>query len=115
METVAASTVSGLPPTRNPQRVPNLPRWAAAAKPPSPHALVDAELLSRYVAGERAAARPLHAHYYPVAAAFLRKLGVRAEEIEDACQEVFLQFFRYLSSFRGDAELTSWLYRLCVT
>ena len=76
---------------------------------------LDAELVHRCVAGEAGAARLLHAQYYPAAAAFLRKLGTRPEEIEDACQEVFLQFFRYLARFRGDAELKTWLYRLCVT
>jgi RNA polymerase sigma-70 factor (ECF subfamily) len=76
---------------------------------------LDAELVHRCVAGEAGAARLLHAQYYPAAAAFLRKLGTRPEEIEDACQEVFLQFFRYLPSFRGEAEIKTWLYRLCVT
>lgn len=81
-----------------------------------PHpADLHASLIGRCVAGEAAAARLLHAQLYPVAAAFLRKLGTRAEELEDACQEVFLQFFRYLASFRGEAEIKTWLYRLCVT
>jgi RNA polymerase sigma-70 factor, ECF subfamily len=80
-----------------------------------PRCALDADLVQRCVVGERAAARALHARYYPVAAAFLRKLGTRPEEIEDAGQEVFLQFFRYLASFRGEAQLKTWLYRLCVT
>jgi RNA polymerase sigma-70 factor, ECF subfamily len=80
-----------------------------------PRCTLDAELVQRCVIGERSAARALHVRYYPVAAAFLRKLGTRPEEMEDACQEVFLQFFRYLASFRGEAQLKTWLYRLCVT
>jgi RNA polymerase sigma-70 factor (ECF subfamily) len=67
------------------------------------------------VSGERAAWRQLHRQYHPVAAAFLRKLGVRETDLEDACQEVFLQMFRYLSTFRGESELETWLYRLCIT
>ena len=35
-----------------------------------------------------------------MAAAFLRKLGVQDEAMEDACQEVFLQLFRYLQPWR---------------
>jgi RNA polymerase sigma-70 factor (ECF subfamily) len=35
--------------------------------------------------------------------------------MDDACQEVFLQFFRYLARFRAEAELKTWLFRLCVT
>jgi RNA polymerase sigma-70 factor (ECF subfamily) len=76
---------------------------------------LDAELIDRSLAGDRAAIRALHQHYYRIASSFLRKLGTRPGEIEDACQEVFLQFFRYLPSFRGQAEVKTWLYKLCVT
>jgi RNA polymerase sigma-70 factor (ECF subfamily) len=76
---------------------------------------VEIELVRRCLAGERAAAHELHQRYYAAASAFLRKLGTRSEEMEDACQEVFLQFFRYLPSFRGDAQLKTWLFRLCIT
>ncbi|MET0410652.1 MAG: RNA polymerase sigma factor [Polyangiaceae bacterium] len=67
------------------------------------------------VAGDAAAWRALHRQYYPVAAAFLRKLGVTPAELEDACQDVFLQLFRYLPGFRGESEFETWLYRLCLT
>jgi RNA polymerase sigma-70 factor, ECF subfamily len=76
---------------------------------------LDAELVQRSVAGDHGAARELHRSYLRVAAAFLRSLGVRSEESEDACQEVFLQFFRYLPSFRGESEIRTWLFRLCVS
>jgi len=65
--------------------------------------------------GDEAAWRGLHRRYYPVAASFLRKLGVREPELDDACQDVFIQMFRYLPRFRGEADLKTWLYRLCVT
>jgi RNA polymerase sigma-70 factor, ECF subfamily len=71
--------------------------------------------LLRCVDGNHAAWRQLHRHYYPVAAAFLRKLGVQERDLDDACQEVFLQMFRYLPSFRGEADPKTWLYRLCIT
>jgi RNA polymerase sigma-70 factor (ECF subfamily) len=67
------------------------------------------------VEGDRSAWRQLHRQYYPVAAAFLRKLGVQERDLDDACQEVFLQMFRYLSRFRGEADPKTWLYRLCIT
>jgi RNA polymerase sigma-70 factor (ECF subfamily) len=35
--------------------------------------------------------------------------------MEDACQEVFLQFFRYLPSFRGESQIKTWLFRLCIS
>src|SRR6185503_20865190 len=79
-----------------------------ASAEPAVHAL-------RCVDGDRSAWRQLHRRYYPVASAFLRKLGVDEREREDACQEVFLQMFRYLSRFRGEADPKTWLYRLCIT
>lgn len=88
---------------------------AAGTVPDLPRHFPDRDLVHQYLAGTRGAARALHARYYPAASAFLSKLGTRSDELEDACQEVFLQFFRYLGSFRGDAELKTWLYRICVT
>src|ERR1022692_4842280 len=75
----------------------------------------DDALVPRCVAGEDDAWRIFHHHHHPIAVAFLRKLGVREPELEDACQEVFLQAHRYLPKFRGEAEVKTWFYRLCVT
>jgi RNA polymerase sigma-70 factor (ECF subfamily) len=85
-----------------------------AALPAAPRA-PDRDLIAACVGGDRDAARELHVRYHAVASAFLRKLGTGPGELEDACQEVFLRFFRYLPSFRGEAELQTWLYRLCIT
>jgi len=75
----------------------------------------DDTLVERCQAGERMAWRQLHRKYYPIIAAFLRRLGVNRRELEDACQDVFLRMFRFLPSFRGEADLKTWLYRLCST
>jgi RNA polymerase sigma-70 factor (ECF subfamily) len=75
----------------------------------------DAELIQRSVRGDERAARDLHRAYAPIATAFLRKLGIRRDEIDDARQEEVLQFFRYLAGFRAEAELKTWLFRLCVS
>jgi RNA polymerase sigma-70 factor, ECF subfamily len=72
-------------------------------------------LVGRCLSGETRAWRDLHRTYFPVTAAFLRKLGVKEAELEDACQDVFVRLYRYLPSFRGGAELKTWLYRLCAT
>jgi len=76
---------------------------------------VDATLLDACLAGDAGAWRELHRACYPRAAAFLRKLGVEDLELDDAVQEVFVQLFRYLPRFRREAELSTWLYRLCIT
>lgn len=75
----------------------------------------ESPLLLGCVEGNREAWRSLHVQYYPVTIAFLRKLGIRELDLEDAAQEVFLQMHRYLPRFRGNAELKTWLYRLCIT
>jgi RNA polymerase sigma-70 factor (ECF subfamily) len=81
---------------------------------PAPR-LTDRDLIASFVGGDDEAARELHVRYHGAASAFLRKLGTRDGELDDACQDVFLRFFRYLPSFRGEAELKTWLYRLCIT
>ncbi|HKO46431.1 MAG TPA: RNA polymerase sigma factor [Polyangiaceae bacterium] len=75
----------------------------------------ESPLLRECVLGNHEAWRSLHFHYYPVTVAFLRKLGVSELDLEDASQEVFLQMHRYLPRFRGNAQLKTWLYRLCIT
>ena len=78
-------------------------------------ASLEARLVDDCADGDAAAWRRLHRRYYPIAGAFLRKLGVRDRDIEDAAQEVFLQVHKYLPSFRRESELSTWLYRLCIT
>jgi len=48
-----------------------------------------------------------------VFALVLRMLNNRAEA-EDLTQEVFITVFRSIDSFRGDARLSTWLYRVAV-
>jgi RNA polymerase sigma-70 factor (ECF subfamily) len=86
----------------------------AAAKPSSVTQIEDS-LVHNCVTGDADAWRALHRRYYPVAMAFLRKLGTRDSDAEDACQDVFVELFRYLPTFRGQADLKTWLYRLCTT
>jgi RNA polymerase sigma-70 factor (ECF subfamily) len=73
------------------------------------------DLIDRCVAGDRRAWRELHGHYRPRALAFLRRLGVGEREAEDACQEVFLQIFRYLDRFERRADFSTWLFKLCIS
>jgi RNA polymerase sigma-70 factor (ECF subfamily) len=75
----------------------------------------DDALIPRVAAGEVAAWRTFHRHHFPIVTRFLRKLGVGQPDIEDACQEVFMQVHRYLPRFRGEALIKTWLYRLCIT
>jgi RNA polymerase sigma factor (sigma-70 family) len=38
-----------------------------------------------------------------------------SQEAEDAAQEVFIEVFRSVGNFRGDASLSTWIYRIAVT
>jgi RNA polymerase sigma factor (sigma-70 family) len=76
---------------------------------------IDSRLLDDCIQGDESAWRHLHRSCYPRAAAFLRKLGVRELDLEDTAQDVFVQLFRYLPSFRREAELSTWLYRICIS
>jgi RNA polymerase sigma-70 factor (ECF subfamily) len=46
--------------------------------------------------------------------ALLCRLTEDREEARDLAQETFLQAFRSIASFRGDADLRTWLYRIAV-
>ncbi len=72
-------------------------------------------LVARCVAGEPAAWRSLHRQYHRTAMSVLRRLGVGATQIEDCCQDVFIDVFRYLPRFRHEADFRTWLYRLCIS
>jgi len=74
----------------------------------------EAELIRRCRADERAAQDELyHRFRRQVAGNLYRVLGDRSD-LEDLVQEVFVIAFRGLDRFRGDARLSTWLYRICV-
>src|SRR5262245_48374589 len=75
----------------------------------------DPDLLDLCLAGDRDAWRALHAQFRPQALGFLLRLGVAPREAEDACQEIFLQVFRYLDRFQRRADFRTWLYKLCIS
>lgn len=82
--------------------------------PPGAGMADEADLIRRCRAGERAAFdRFYQDHRRMVAANLFRVLGDRSE-IDDLTQEVFVIAFRGMDRFRGDAKLSTWLYRICV-
>jgi RNA polymerase sigma-70 factor (ECF subfamily) len=73
------------------------------------------EFLDQCVEGDRKAWRSLHEAYFPVVFGFLRAMGLRDADLEDGCQEVFVEVFRSLGGFEARSDFRTWLYRLCVT
>src|SRR5947207_8334747 len=44
----------------------------------------------------------------------LQRFGVRTADLDDVLQEVFVVVHKKLPSFRGDAQMTTWLYGICL-
>lgn len=80
--------------------------------PPSPGKLSDAELVARCCAGDRSAWRSLYERHASQVYRFLSAMGIRDSDREDACQDVFIAVYRSLPSFRGDSQLSTWIYRI---
>ncbi len=75
---------------------------------------IEGKLIERLVArDERAFNELVNAYGRRVSALVLRMLGNRAEA-EDLTQEVFVQVFKAIGSFRGDSKLSTWIYRIAI-
>ena len=75
---------------------------------------LEESLISRLVArDERAFNELVHAYGRRVSALVFRMLGNKAEA-EDLTQEVFVQVFKAIGTFRGDSKLSTWIYRIAV-
>ncbi|HLL76892.1 MAG TPA: sigma-70 family RNA polymerase sigma factor, partial [Pyrinomonadaceae bacterium] len=70
--------------------------------------------LDRLRAGEAAAFNRLVSERTPDVYALLCRLTDDPEEARDLTQETFLQAFRSVANFRGEADLRTWLYRIAV-
>ncbi|MBX3272800.1 MAG: sigma-70 family RNA polymerase sigma factor [Sandaracinaceae bacterium] len=72
----------------------------------------DAALITRAQAGDTTAFRQIFVrHQATVSRIVFRMIGPSAD-VEDVVQDVFLNVYRSLASFRGDAKFSTWLYRL---
>lgn len=96
--------------------------WADVPLPDDPdgadgtHAAGESEahLVERLVArDERAFNALVRAYERRVFALVLRMIGNRAEA-EDLAQEVFVQVFKAVGSFRGESKLSTWIYRIAI-
>jgi RNA polymerase sigma-70 factor (ECF subfamily) len=74
--------------------------------------LSDAELLTRYTAGEEEAFRELVNRYKNSLYAFLRQFLNRHDLVEDVFQETFLQLFSSRESFDTSRPLRPWLFTI---
>src|SRR5581483_8300751 len=72
-------------------------------------------LVERCQRGEREALGEFYRRYrQDVTRNLHRVLGPGRGDVEDVLQDVFIEAFRSIGRFRGDAKLSTWLYRVCV-
>ncbi|RKY25117.1 MAG: RNA polymerase sigma factor [Planctomycetota bacterium] len=74
--------------------------------------LTDAELFSRFAAGEEAAFRGIVNRYKQGLYAFLKRFLNRSDLVEDVFQETFLQLFISRDSFDSTRSLRPWLFTI---
>src|SRR3954452_18996006 len=87
-------------------------RRPAATSTLSPSPIPDDELVERCRMGDTGAWRALYERHSPSVHRFISALGIPVEEREDAAQDVFMAVYRSLGSFRGEAQLSTWIYRI---
>ena len=73
------------------------------------------ELIQQLRAGDEQAFKSLVTNYQDLV--YNTALGVvqNSEDAEDVAQEVFIQVFRSIDQFKGDARLSTWIYRITTT
>jgi RNA polymerase sigma-70 factor, ECF subfamily len=84
--------------------------WADVALPEEPESRLIARLVAR---DERAFNELVRAYERRVFTLVVRMLNSPAEA-EDVAQEVFVQVFKAIGTFRGDSKLSTWIYRIAI-
>jgi RNA polymerase sigma-70 factor (ECF subfamily) len=72
----------------------------------------DEALAARAAAGDEPAFEDLVIRHQPRVFRLARRLTGNDGDAQDAVQETFLQVYRGLPSFRGDARFSTWMYRI---
>ena len=78
------------------------------------HRKDDLDLAGRCVAGDRAAQRELFGRERARVHATLYRILGSNQDMEDLVQDAFIEIFRSLAGFRGDARLGTWIDRITV-
>ena len=88
-----------------------------APDPPARVQLIDldADLVAQLQLGSEVAFRTLVARYQDRIYRTVLSLLRSPEEAEDVAQEVFVEVYQTIGRFRGDAALSTWLYRLATS
>src|SRR5690348_13074281 len=74
----------------------------------------DHSLIRRAIGGDERALRQLWSQYAPHIDAVVRRLVGDDDVAADIAQEVWIQIFRALPTYRGDAQFGTWAHRIAV-
>jgi RNA polymerase sigma-70 factor, ECF subfamily len=74
----------------------------------------DLALIQRSVAGDELAMRQLWSTHAPRIDAVVRRLVGDPDLAQDVAQEVWIQIFRALPTYRGDSRFSTWAHRIAV-
>lgn len=74
----------------------------------------DAAIVRRAIEGDERAMRLLWNQHAPHVDAIVRRLAGDPDLAQDIAQEVWIQIFRALPSWRGDAKFSTWVHRVAV-
>ncbi len=74
----------------------------------------DRRLVERFKKGEEKAFNELVRKYQQQIYQVARRLLKSHQEAEDIAQEVFIKAYHQLKNFRGEASISTWLYRIAV-
>jgi RNA polymerase sigma factor (sigma-70 family) len=72
----------------------------------------DWDLVEKSLEGNGKAFKALVEKYHSLVFSVVRGILGRRYEVEDVTQEVFIKVYRKLHTFRGDARLSTWIYRI---
>ncbi|HEY0459771.1 MAG TPA: RNA polymerase sigma factor, partial [Pyrinomonadaceae bacterium] len=84
-----------------------------APEPSSPYSL-DYRLAQRAAAGDRDAFEEIYWRYHQRVFGICYRMSKNVSEAEDLTQQVFIQLFKKIGSFRGSSAFSTWLHRLTV-
>lgn len=74
----------------------------------------DAAIVRRAIDGDERAMRLLWNQHAPHVDAVVRRLAGDPDLAQDIAQEVWIQIFRALPSWRGDSKFSTWLHRVAI-
>lgn len=90
------------------------PAAAPASRVLDADAAADAALVRRAANGDMAAFKTLVERYQRPMAALVSRMTDNTDDVDDVVQELFIRAWKGLPRFRGDAQFSTWLYRIAV-